>query len=150
MYTHFELHIDIDEEFVDDLYPKIIPQIRQSIFKGFIHKASVNLHYYNSTPKPALVCQCGEGEAHTAAGDIETGFWSCPKRKRGRLTSHQLSWLDSASINNDTKQLTESDMTALYDRLDCHAHQWRDIATHLGFRQTELDNIQARAPLWQG
>ena len=148
-YTHFELHIDVDKEFVDDLYPKIIPQIRQSIFKG-LHKASVNLHYYNSTPKPALVCRCGEGEAHTAVGNIETGFWSCPKRKRGRLTSHQLSWLDSASINSDTKRLTGSDMTALYGRLDCHAHQWRDIATHLGFRQTELDNIQARAPLWQG
>ena len=101
-YTHFELHIDIDEEFVDDLYPKIIPQIRQSIFKGFIHKASVNLHYYNSTPKPALVCQCGEGEAHTAASNIELGFWLCPKRKRGRLISHQLTWLDSASINSDT------------------------------------------------
>ena len=143
-YTHFEVHIDVDEEFVDDLYPKIIPQIRQSIFKGLL-KASVNLHYYNSTPKPALVCRCGEGEAHTAAGNTETGFWSCPKRKCGRLTSHQLSWLDS-----DTKRLTDSDMTVLYGRLDCHAHRWRDIATHLGFRQTELENIQARALLMQG
>ena len=149
MYTHFELHIDVGEEFVDDLYPKIIPQIRQSIFKG-LHKASVNLHYYSSSPKAALVCRCGEGEAHIAAGNIETGFWSCPKRKRGRLTSHQLSWLSSASINSDTKRLTESDMIALYDRLDRHAHQWRDIATHLGFQQTELDNIQARALLLQG
>ena len=147
-YTHFELHIDIDEEFVDDLYPKIIPQIRGSIFKG-LHKASVNLHYYNSTPKPALVCRCGEGEAHTAAGNIETGFWSCPKRKRGRLTSHQLSWLSNASINSDTKRLTESDMTALYGKLNCHAPQWRDIATQLGFRQTELKTIEARPFLLQ-
>ena len=151
-YTHFELHIDIDEEFVDDLYPKIIPQIRQSIFKG-LHKASINLHYYNSTPKPALVCRCGEGDAHIATGNLELKFWTCalsrPKRKCGKLTSHQLLWLDSISIDV-TKRLTESDMAALYGRLNHHAHQWRDIAIHLGFQQTELDNIQARAPLWQG
>ena len=147
-YTHFELHIDVDEEFADDLYPKIIPQVRQSIFKG-LQKASINLHYYNSTPKPALVCRCGEGEVHTAAGNIETGFWSCPKRKRGRLTSHQLTWLDSASINSDTKRLTESDMTALYSKLNCHAPHWRDIATQLGFRQTELKTIEARPFLLQ-
>ena len=149
-YTHFELHIDIDEDFADDLYPKIIPQIRQSIFKG-LHKASINLHYYNSTPKPALVCRCGEGDAHIATGNLELKFWTCslsrPKRKCGKLTSHQLLWLDSVSIDNSTKRLTESVMAAFYGRFDHHAHQWRDIATHLGFRQTELDNIQARALL---
>jgi hypothetical protein len=152
-YTHFELHIDIEEEFVDDLYPKIIPQIRESIFKG-LHKASVNLHYYNSSPKPALVCRCGEGDAHIATGNLELKFWTCslsrPKRKCGKLTSHQLLWLGSVSIDNVAKRLAESDMTTLLGRLDGRAHQWRDIATHLGFRQTELDNIQARALLLQG
>ena len=152
-YTHFELHINIDEEFIDDLYPKIIPQVRESIFKG-LHKASVNLHYYNLTPKPALVCRCGEGDAHIATGNLELKFWTCalsrPKRKCGKLTAHQLLWFDSVLIDNVTKRLTESDMAALYGRLDCHAHQWRDIATHLGFQQTELDIIQARPLLLQG
>ena len=152
-YTHFELHINIDEEFVNDLYPKIIPQIQHSIFKG-LHKASINLHHYDLSPKSALVCRCGEGDAHIATGNLELKFWTCAlsrlKRKCGKLTLHQLLWLDSVSIDNSTKRLTESDMAALYGRLDRHAYQWRDIATHLGFRQTELDNIQARAPLWQG
>ena len=152
-YTHFELHFSIDEEFIDDLYPKIIPEVRESIFKG-LHKASINLRYYNSSPKPAFVCPCGEGDAHIAIGNIKLRFWTCslsrPKRKCGKLTSHQLTWLDNTSTNSDTKRLAESDITSLVGKLDSHAHQWRDIATHLGFQQTELDNIQARALLLQG
>ena len=151
-YTHFEVHIDIEEEWIDDLYPKIIPAVRESIFKG-LHKATINLRYYNSSPKPALVCPCGEGEAHIATGNIELGFWTCalsrPKRKCGKLTSHQrLCLLSNTSI--DSKRLTESDMTVLLGKLESHAHRWRDIATHLSFQQTELDNIQARALLLQG
>ena len=152
-YTHFELHINIEEEFIDDLYPKIIPEVHDSVFKGS-HKASINLRYYNSSPKPAILCPCGEEDAHIATGNVKLGFWTCslsrPKRKCGKLTSHQLLWLNNTSTNSDTKQLAESDMTAFMGKLDSHAHQWRDIATHLGFHQTELDNIQARALLLQG
>ena len=31
-----------------------------------------------------------------------------------------------------------------------HAHEWRDIGMYLGFRQDELDNIEARPLLLQG
>ena len=124
-----------------------------SIFEG-LHKASVNLRYFNSSPKPALVCPCGEGDVHTATGNVELGLWTCalsrPKRKCGKLASHHITWLDSASTNIDTKRLTECDITALIGKLEPHAHQWRDIAMHLGFQQTELDNIQARPLLLQG
>ena len=105
LYTHFELHIDIEEKFVDELFPKVLPKVRESIFKG-LHKASINLWYYNC-PKPALVCPCGEGEAHIATGNLELKFWTCGlsrlKRKCGKLTSHQLLWLDSTSTSNETK-----------------------------------------------
>ena len=148
-YTHFELHVDIEEEWVDDLCPKIIPKVCEIIFKG-LHKASINLRYYNSSPKPALVCPCQEGDAHTAIGNIDLGFWTCslsrPKRKCGKLTSHQVLWLDStsASSKGDTKQLTESDMPHLLGELKKHANKWRDIGIHLGFQENELDNIEAR------
>ena len=148
-YTHFEVHFGIEEEFIDDLYPKITPKIRESIFEG-IHKASINLQYYNSSPKSALVCPCGEGDAHIASGNIKLGFWTCclsrPKRKCGKLTSHQLLWLNSASAvaDSDIKRLTESDIPYLRGKLDKHANKWRDIGLHLGFQQNELDNIQDR------
>ena len=152
-YTHFELHFDIEEEFIDDLYPKLIPEVRESIFKG-VHKASINLRYYSSSPKSALVCPCGEGDAHIASGNIKLGFWTCclskPKRKCGKLTSHQLLWLDSASAvaNSDIKRLTESDIPYLLGELDKHANKWRDIGLHLGFQQNELDNIQDQPVLF--
>ena len=150
-YTHFEVHVDIEEEWIDDLYPKIIPAVRESIFKG-LHKATLNLRYYNSSPKPALVCPCGEGEAHIAMGNVVLGFWTCalsrPKRKCGKLTSHQLLWLNNALNDKGSKQLTESDMPNLLSKLDNHASKWRDVGMHLGFQQNELDNIQDRPVLF--
>ena len=150
-YTHFEVYVDIEEEWVDDLYPKIIPAIRDSIFKG-LHKATINLHCYDSCPKLALVCPCSEGEAHIAAGNLELGFWTCalsrPKRKCGKLSSHQLLWLNSASTDKGSKQLTESNMPHLLSKLDNHASKWRDVGMHLGFQQNELDNIQDRPVLF--
>ena len=147
MYTHFELHVDIEEEWVNNLYPKLIPKVCESIFNG-LHKASINLRYYDSNPKLALVCPCGKGDAHIATGNVELGFWTCslsrPKKRCGMLSSHQVLWLDISSKNSDTKHLTEPDMTALLNKLDRHAHQWRDITMHLGFQQTELNNIVAR------
>ena len=145
-YTHFEVHIDVEEAWVDDLYPKLIPKVRESIFKG-LHKAAINLHYYSSSPWAALVCPCGEECAHIATGNVELGFWTCaqsrPKRKCGKLSPHQILWLNPTSSDNGIKELSESDLPHLLGRLDEHASKWRDIGMHLGFRQTELDNIQA-------
>ena len=41
-------------------------------------------------------------------------------------------------------------MNSLLGSLDHHAHQWRDIATYLGFHQAELNVIQARPLLLHG
>ena len=143
-YTHFELHIHIEEELVDSYYPKIIPEVRESIFKG-LHKASINLRYYDLSPKSALVCPCGEGDAHIAMGDVELGFWTCslsrPMRKSGKLTSLHLTWLDS------NKQLIESDILHLLHKLDEHASRWRIIGHYLGFRESEMDIIQSQPQL---
>ena len=40
-------------------------------------------------------------------------------------------------------RLTSRHHTALFDQLENHASRWRDIGAKLGFRQGELDNIQA-------
>ena len=144
-YTHFEVHVDIPDESADDLCPEMFPAIRESIFKG-IHKATINLGYYSSTPKSALVCPCRVGEAHVATTNLKIGYWTCAldKSKCGKLSPHQLLWVDSPSADHDRKRLAESDLPALLDKLNSHASKWRDIGIRLGFLKGELDNIEAR------
>ena len=59
-YTHFEVHVDLPVECLDNLCPKIFPVVRKAIFKG-LSKATLNLSYSNSSPSPALLCPCGVG-----------------------------------------------------------------------------------------
>ena len=98
-YTHFEVHVDLPVECLDDLCPKIYPVVRKAIFKG-LSKVTLNLGYYYSSPSPALLCPCGVGEAHVATASPEIGYWTCSlnMRKCGKLTPRQLLWIDSAPI----------------------------------------------------
>ena len=135
-YTHFEVHVDLPVECLDDLCPKIFPVVRKAIFKG-LSKATLNLGYYNSSPSPALLCPCGVGEAHVATANPEIGYWTCTlnKRKCGKLTPRQLLWVDNTptvTADSDHKHLTESDLPGLLSKLDGHAHRWRAVSyTHL-------------------
>ena len=158
-YTHFEIHINVPIKFSADLCPKIIPMVCQTIFKG-LDKVALNLNYDGSRPSPALVCPCGRGDAHVAAANSKLGYWTCTQNVTqcgkltplqllwcGKLTPLQLLWLDnSTSAKGKTSTfgaLSESDhLSTLLHKLNPHASKWREIGTHLGFRQGELDNIE--------
>ena len=79
-YTHFEVHIQVPVKRAENLCPKLFPSIRKTIFKG-LHKATLNLHYFNSTPIAALVCPCGKGDAHIATVNKDIGYWTCSLNK---------------------------------------------------------------------
>ena len=141
-YTHFELHVNISDEDADDLCPEIFPTIRESIFRG-LHKATLNLGYYDSSPRPALVCPCGNGDSHIATAKPEIRYWTCSLKesKYGKLSPHQVLWIDN---KHNEKRLAESDLPRLLSKLSNHAYKWKDIGIHLGFQEGELKNIEAK------
>ena len=136
-YTHFEVHADIPDEFA---------VVRKAIEKG-LHKAALNLGYFNSSPSSALLCPCGRGEAHVAE-IVKFTFWKCSlkneAKKFDKLTPDQRLWLVTATPFAEEKhKLSESHLPELLSKLNDHACSWRDIGMHLGFRKGELDNIAA-------
>ena len=145
-YTHFEVHIDIQPEDADDLCPKEVPVIKKAIEKG-LHKAALNLGYFNSSPSLALLCPCGRGEAHAAEITSQSTRWKCSLKgvpiKQAKLTQLQQLLLDDSAKKSTFGTLPESDhLSKLLCKLNLHASKWREIGTHLGFHQGELDNIQ--------
>ena len=151
-YTHFEVHVDVSVEFVDDLCPHIFPEVHRAILKG-LHKAALSLGYYDSSPSSGLVCSCGKGETHIATANLKLGFWKCTfdRRKCGKLTPLQLLWLDDKSAypsNTVDKRLTYCHLSVLVSALKNHALDWRVIGTHLGFQPGELANIAGRPMLF--
>ena len=140
-YTHFEVHADISEEF---------PVIRKAIDKG-LHKAALNLGYFNSSPSPALLCPCGRGEAHVAE-IVKFTYWKCSlkneAKKFDKLTPDQRLWLVATPVATEKCKLSESHLPELLSKLNDHASRWRDIGMYLGFRKGELDNIAGSPLLW--
>ena len=134
-YTHFEVHSDVPEEF---------PFLRKAIEKG-LRKAALNLGYFNSSPSPALLCPCGRGEAHVAE-IIKSTHWKCSLKKLAKmfdkLSSDQQLWLAHTPSADEKSKLSECDLSTFLCKLNPHACKWREIGTHLGFRQGELDNIE--------
>ena len=143
-YTHFEVHIDIQSEDADDLCPEEFPVIRKAIEKG-LHKAALNLRYFDSNPSPALLCPCGRGEAHAAVIISQSTRWKC-SLKDVQVKQAKLTQLQHLLLGSDHKKhaLSESDLSKLLCQLKSHASKWREIGTHLGFDQGELDNIQGK------
>ena len=148
-YTHFEVHIQVPVKHAEALCPKFFPSVRKTIFKG-LHKAALNLHYSNSTPSAALVCPCGKGDAHIATVNKDIGYWICSVNRMecDELSSLQLLLTDSDPVSQpssyDTQQLAEiPHLAMLLSKLNDHAWRWRDIGSSLGFRQGELNNIDA-------
>ena len=140
-YSHFEVHADISEEF---------PVIRKAIDKG-LHKAALNLGYFNSSPSPALLCPCGRGEAHVAE-IVKFTYWKCSlkneAKKFDKLTPDQRLWLVVTPVATEKCKLSESHLPELLIKLNDHASRWRDIGMYLGFRKGELDNIAGSPLLW--
>ena len=148
-YTHFEVHIQVPVKRAEALCPKFFPSVRKTIFKG-LHKAALNLHYSNSTLSAALVCPCGKGDAHIATVNKDIGYWICSVNRMecDELSSLQLLLTDSDPVSQpssyDTQQLAEiPHLAMLLSKLNDHAWRWRDIGSSLGFRQGELNNIDA-------
>ncbi len=58
----------------------------------------------------------------------------------------------TAATDPQTKErepkLSENNHSVLYGKLAEHSAEWREIGTHLGFRPSELNEIQARPPLY--
>ncbi len=165
-FSHFEVHVELSAKAPERVCSIVCQGIHQAIFKG-LSKATLNLHYSNSIPSLALLCSCGEGNAHVALPDADLGLWICANDKKicGELTS-QLLWLECCSqavttvavpdthrdgtlVDDNIMCLTEFHLPELELQLKDHASHWRDIGTHLGFRQGELDNIQSNSYLQQ-
>ena len=142
-YTHFEVHINIQPEDTD-VCPEEFPVIKKAIEKG-LHKAALNLGYFNSSPSPALLCPCGRGEAHAAEITSTSTRWKCLLKgvpvKQAKLTQLQQLLLDDSGSDHGKKSAL-SDLSTFLCKLNPHASKWREIGTHLGFHQGELDNIE--------
>ena len=54
------------------------------------------------------------------------------------------------SISTGQTPLNEHNHSVLLEQLHTHSAKWREIGESLGFRPSELDEIQARPPLWSG
>ena len=153
-YTHFEIHIHIPSEDAEDLFPEEFPVIRKAIDLG-LNKTALNLGYFNSSPSSALLCPCGQGEAHAAEIIAKSTRWKCSlkneTKKIGKLTLLQHLLTDKPSATSKAKHnlLTEFHLPKLLEKLNIHAGKWRNIALHLGFLSGELDNIQTRPLLLQ-
>ena len=50
--------------------------------------------------------------------------------------------------SDDSIRLNEKHHATLLSQLRVHAAKWRDIGTHLGFKQGELDSIQSNPMLF--
>ena len=154
-FSHFEVHVHLSPDAPIEVCPNVCRRVYQALFKG-LHKATLNLRYSNSVPKPALLCPCGIGKPHSATADTEDQLWICTHNtmKCGKITPQELLWLNCSEpaecASTDDERLTESQLPALELQLKDHASQWRDIGTYLGFRQGELNSIQSRVQLQQG
>ena len=140
------MHIDIQPEDADDLFPEEFPVIRKAIEIG-LDKAALNLGYFDSSPSPALLCPCGRGEAHVTEITTKSTQWKCSLKgvpvKYAKLTQFQHLLLDNSAEKSTFGTLSESDhLSKLLCQLNPHASKWREIGTHLGFLQGELDNIE--------
>ena len=148
-YTHFEVHAYVPGEDADELCPEEFPVIRKAIDKG-LHKAALNLGYFNSSPSPALLCPCGRGEAHIAQ-IVKSDRWKCTLKsmpmKYAKLTPLQRLWLVTRPVATEKCKLSESHLPELLSKLNDHASGWRDIGMYLGFRRGELDNIEGKPSL---
>ena len=148
-YTHFEVHVYVPEEDADDLCSEELPVVRKAIDKG-LHKAALNLDYFNSSPSPALLCPCGRGEAHVAE-IVKSDRWKCTRKsmpmKYAKLTPLQRLWLVVTPVATAKCKLSESYLPELLCKLNDHACRWRDIGMYLGFHKGELDNIQGKVSL---
>jgi hypothetical protein len=153
-YTHFEVHINIEPEDADDLCPEELPVIRKAVEKG-LHKAAFNLGYFDFSPSSGLLCPCGRGEAHVAEITSKSTRWKCSLKgvpiKQAKLTPHQQLLIDNSNAKKSIcGALSESDLSKLLCKLNPHASKWREIGTHLGFHQGELDNIESKPSLFSG
>ena len=63
--------------------------------------------------------------------------------KQAKLTQLQRLLLDDSAKKSTFGTLPESNhLSKLLCKLNLYASKWREIGTHLGFRQGELDNIE--------
>ena len=54
------------------------------------------------------------------------------------------------SISKEQTPLNEHNHSVLLKQLQTHSAKWREIGSFLGFCSFELNEIQARPPLWSG
>ena len=75
--------------------------------------------------------------------DAEKGQWTlAPKPKEDMAPTA------AEPEEREVIKLTENNHSVLYQKLAEHSAKWREIRTHLGFRPSELDKIQARPTLY--
>ena len=100
-YTHFEVHVKVTPATSDKICQYMCQRIYNTILTG-IHKASINLGYYKSTPPPALLrptlallCPCGMSNTHVAEVNKEASIWVCSINNNSEeLTPQQERWIN--------------------------------------------------------
>ena len=94
-FTHFEVHVDFSMNASEMVCSKISQLIRKAVFIG-LHRALLNLQYFDCSPAAALLCPCLKGETHIATVNVELGVWICSTYKKtcGELTTQQMFWFE--------------------------------------------------------
>ena len=78
--------------------------------------------------------------------DAEKAQWTlAPKPKKD---DHEQAETATEPEEREVIKLDENNHSVLYQKLVEHCAKWREIGTHLGFRPSELQEIQSRPALY--
>ena len=111
-YTHFEIHTKVKPATSGNICRYLCQKIYSTILTG-IHKASINLGYYNSILPPdvlyptfALLCPCGMSSVHICDINNELSIWVCSidNESSEELTPQQKLWIDCQKEKGDKGQ----------------------------------------------
>ena len=169
--THFEINCIPDPQFAEERddcpIEEICSEVREAIDTG-IKQILIDMNYINSQHSLTFPCKApGCKGSHPAELLSRRNKYSLRCNRVGKLFKvprNLYVWgigkkcVKDAPAENVTSTTSEEQRTALtsqhhtilLEQLTEHSACWKSIGLQLGFRQSELDTIEARPSLWVG
>ena len=98
----------------------------------------------NTAPKSWLSAMLAEWLQWEPGDERRSTKTASKEELRGALDKAGLAATASSIMNCTSSELSEQTHARLYQELASHSSTWKEIGTYLGFRQSELEEIQAR------
>ena len=134
---------------------EVCSSVREAIDAG-ISQVTADINYINSQHFFTFPCGCkGDHPGMLQfGGEVPVNLACKVKGRKFPLPKGHELWEIRKRVEQATERmfvkvvgLTENHHSVLLKQLTKHAAAWREIGTHLGFSQGELDNIQGNALL---